>query len=234
MLRRLWLTLMRSLRSPISWRFQSRAASLRCGHDPQCAPPQRRCRGDVVTILGIGGLGLLGVQFANSLGFRTVAITRHRQGGALLKLGAHALLHRQRDRRRDGGIQPFRRSATPVTGKCGRWRSLGCPQRAKGAATPFPRVRAFRSVRRRCRCCPPPCGHPAPGSRGRHRWPGIRRLGRRIGKVSRLKACKLCLVQLCGGIRPRLGAMGMEHLVSAYHMVSVRMMVLRRHRRACV
>jgi D-arabinose 1-dehydrogenase-like Zn-dependent alcohol dehydrogenase len=29
------------------------------------------------------------VQFANSLGFRTVAITRHRQGGALLKLGAH-------------------------------------------------------------------------------------------------------------------------------------------------
>jgi hypothetical protein len=30
--------------------------------------------GDVVAILGIGGLGHLGVQFANKLGFRTVAI----------------------------------------------------------------------------------------------------------------------------------------------------------------
>jgi hypothetical protein len=35
-----------------------------------------RCRGDVVAILGIGGLGHLGVQFANKLGFRTVAIAR--------------------------------------------------------------------------------------------------------------------------------------------------------------
>jgi len=42
-----------------------------------------------------------------------------------------------------------------------------------------------------------------------------------------LQAGKLCLVQLCGGIRPRLGAMGMEHLVSARHMVGVRMMVHR-------
>ena len=232
MLRRLWLTLMRSLRSPISWRFQSRAAGLRRGHDLQCAPPQRRCRGDVVTILGIGGLGLSwgAVRKQPRLPHRRdhAAPTRRRSPQA-----RRALLHRQRDRRRDGGIQPFRRCATPVIGKCGRC-ALGCPQRAKGAATPFPRVRAFRSVRRRCRCCPSPCGHPAPGSRGRRRWPGIRRLGRRIGKVSRLNACKLCLVQLCGGIRPRLGAMGMEHLVSAYHMVSVRMMVLRRHRRACV
>ena len=32
--------------------------------------------GDVVAILGIGGLGHLGVQFANKLGFRTVAIAR--------------------------------------------------------------------------------------------------------------------------------------------------------------
>jgi NADPH:quinone reductase-like Zn-dependent oxidoreductase len=111
MLRRLWLTLMRSLRSPISWRFQSRAAGLRRGHDLQCAPPQRRCRGDVVTILGIGGLGLLGVQFANSLGFRTVAITRHRQGGALLKLGAHYFIDSATDDvteafNHSGGVQP--------------------------------------------------------------------------------------------------------------------------------
>src|SRR5215472_16761474 len=32
--------------------------------------------GDVVAVLGIGGLGHLGVQFANKLGFRTVAIAR--------------------------------------------------------------------------------------------------------------------------------------------------------------
>ena len=46
--------------------------------------------GDVVAILGIGGLGHLGVQFANKLGFRTVAIARGADKEALaLKLGAH-------------------------------------------------------------------------------------------------------------------------------------------------
>ena len=32
--------------------------------------------GDVVAILGVGGLGHLGVEFANKLGVRTVAIAR--------------------------------------------------------------------------------------------------------------------------------------------------------------
>jgi D-arabinose 1-dehydrogenase-like Zn-dependent alcohol dehydrogenase len=46
--------------------------------------------GDVVAILGIGGLGHLGVQFANKLGFRTVAIARGSDKEALSrKLGAH-------------------------------------------------------------------------------------------------------------------------------------------------
>jgi D-arabinose 1-dehydrogenase-like Zn-dependent alcohol dehydrogenase len=46
--------------------------------------------GDVVAILGIGGLGHLGVQFANRLGFRTVAIARGADKEALSrKLGAH-------------------------------------------------------------------------------------------------------------------------------------------------
>jgi D-arabinose 1-dehydrogenase-like Zn-dependent alcohol dehydrogenase len=45
--------------------------------------------GDVVAILGIGGLGHLGVQFANKLGFRTVAIARGADKEALArKLGA--------------------------------------------------------------------------------------------------------------------------------------------------
>src|SRR5271165_6254710 len=46
--------------------------------------------GDVVAILGIGGLGHLGVQFANKLGFRTVAIARGADKAALAReLGAH-------------------------------------------------------------------------------------------------------------------------------------------------
>jgi D-arabinose 1-dehydrogenase-like Zn-dependent alcohol dehydrogenase len=46
--------------------------------------------GDTVAILGIGGLGHLGVQFAAKLGFRTVAIARGKDKGPLAKqLGAH-------------------------------------------------------------------------------------------------------------------------------------------------
>src|SRR6202012_2324618 len=45
--------------------------------------------GDLVAILGIGGLGHLGVQFAAKMGFRTVAIARGGEKAALaLKLGA--------------------------------------------------------------------------------------------------------------------------------------------------
>jgi D-arabinose 1-dehydrogenase-like Zn-dependent alcohol dehydrogenase len=45
--------------------------------------------GDVVAILGLGGLGHLGVQFAAKLGFRTVAIARGAEKGELArKLGA--------------------------------------------------------------------------------------------------------------------------------------------------
>jgi D-arabinose 1-dehydrogenase-like Zn-dependent alcohol dehydrogenase len=46
--------------------------------------------GDTVAVLGIGGLGHLGVQFAAKLGFRTVAIARGRDKGPLARqLGAH-------------------------------------------------------------------------------------------------------------------------------------------------
>jgi D-arabinose 1-dehydrogenase-like Zn-dependent alcohol dehydrogenase len=45
--------------------------------------------GDTVAVLGIGGLGHLGVQFAAKLGFRTVAIARGKDKEALAKqLGA--------------------------------------------------------------------------------------------------------------------------------------------------
>lgn len=49
--------------------------------------------GDTVAILGIGGLGHLGVQFAVKMGFRTVAIARGSDKQALaLQLGAHAYI----------------------------------------------------------------------------------------------------------------------------------------------
>lgn len=46
--------------------------------------------GDTVAILGIGGLGHLGVQFANKMGFQTVAIARGKDKEEFAKeLGAH-------------------------------------------------------------------------------------------------------------------------------------------------
>lgn len=46
--------------------------------------------GDVVAILGLGGLGHLGVQFAAKMGYRTVAIARGSEKAVLAdKLGAH-------------------------------------------------------------------------------------------------------------------------------------------------
>ncbi len=52
--------------------------------------------GDLVAILGIGGLGHLGVQFAAKMGFRTVAIARGADKEALARqLGAHIYLDSQ-------------------------------------------------------------------------------------------------------------------------------------------
>jgi D-arabinose 1-dehydrogenase-like Zn-dependent alcohol dehydrogenase len=49
--------------------------------------------GDLVAVLGIGGLGHLGVQFAAKMGFRTVAIARGADKGPLAKqLGAHSYI----------------------------------------------------------------------------------------------------------------------------------------------
>ena len=52
--------------------------------------------GDLIAILGIGGLGHLGVQFAAKMGFRTVAIARGTDKEPLArKLGAHIYLDSQ-------------------------------------------------------------------------------------------------------------------------------------------
>ncbi len=50
--------------------------------------------GDIVAIQAIGGLGHLGVQFANKFGYHTVAISRGDDSKDLaLKLGAHAYIN---------------------------------------------------------------------------------------------------------------------------------------------
>src|SRR6059036_507104 len=52
--------------------------------------------GDVVAVLGIGGLGHLGVQFAARMGFKTVAIARGKDKEAFAKkLGAHHYIDNQ-------------------------------------------------------------------------------------------------------------------------------------------
>ena len=67
------------------------AAHVRRDHHLQlaCATPARRS-GDLVAVLGIGGLGHLGVQFAARMGYETVAIARGKDKEPLArKLGAH-------------------------------------------------------------------------------------------------------------------------------------------------
>jgi D-arabinose 1-dehydrogenase-like Zn-dependent alcohol dehydrogenase len=54
--------------------------------------------GDVVAVLGIGGLGHLGVQYAAKMGFRTVAIARGADKAALAKqLGAHQYIDSEKE-----------------------------------------------------------------------------------------------------------------------------------------
>lgn len=53
--------------------------------------------GDVVAVLGLGGLGHLGVQFANKMGFKTVAIARGDDKESFAKeLGAHAYINSEK------------------------------------------------------------------------------------------------------------------------------------------
>ncbi len=54
--------------------------------------------GDLVAILGVGGLGHLGVQFARQMGFQTVAIARGDDKRDLaIKLGAHQYIDSQKE-----------------------------------------------------------------------------------------------------------------------------------------
>jgi D-arabinose 1-dehydrogenase-like Zn-dependent alcohol dehydrogenase len=49
--------------------------------------------GDLVAVLGVGGLGHLGIQFANKFGYQVVGISRGKESEALSKkLGAHSYI----------------------------------------------------------------------------------------------------------------------------------------------
>jgi D-arabinose 1-dehydrogenase-like Zn-dependent alcohol dehydrogenase len=49
--------------------------------------------GDLVAVLGVGGLGHLGIQFANKFGYQVVGISRGKESEALArKLGAHSYI----------------------------------------------------------------------------------------------------------------------------------------------
>lgn len=55
--------------------------------------------GDLVAVLGVGGLGHLGIQFANKFGYRVAAIGRGPENAALAKkLGAHVYIDSQATR----------------------------------------------------------------------------------------------------------------------------------------
>ena len=69
----------------------------------QFAPQLRRAAGDLVAVLGIGGLGHLGVQFAAKMGFRTVAIARGKDKQAARARTRRPSLHRQQGRGRGQG-----------------------------------------------------------------------------------------------------------------------------------
>src|ERR671925_942182 len=52
--------------------------------------------GDLVAVQGIGGLGHLGIQFANKFGYKVAAIGRGAENAALSKkLGAHMYIDSQ-------------------------------------------------------------------------------------------------------------------------------------------
>jgi D-arabinose 1-dehydrogenase-like Zn-dependent alcohol dehydrogenase len=77
------------------WRDPAEAAPLLCAGVTTFNALRRNAAlpGDLVAILGIGGLGHLGVQFANKFGYRVAAISRGKETETLAKkLGAHVFI----------------------------------------------------------------------------------------------------------------------------------------------
>ena len=66
--------------------------------------------GDLVAVQGIGGLGHLGIQFANKFGYKVAAVGRGPENAALAKKLGASCVHRQQSDERGGGIAEAGRS----------------------------------------------------------------------------------------------------------------------------
>ena len=67
--------------------------------------------GDLVAVQGIGGLGHLGIQFANKFGYKVAAIGRGAENAALAKkLGASVYIDNKVDERSGGIAKTGRRT----------------------------------------------------------------------------------------------------------------------------
>ncbi|RKN45006.1 hypothetical protein D7294_07885 [Streptomyces hoynatensis] len=135
--------------------------------------------GDLVAVLGLGGLGHLGVQFAARLGCETVAIARGAgKAGAARRFGAHHYLDsiegnvagRLRALGGAAAVPATAWSSPPAGDPPGRRRG-GCPGAGAGARPAPPPRRCGGRLR--------PAGRPVLCSPGRSAggWPG--RAGRR-------------------------------------------------------
>ena len=133
------------------------AAPLMCAghHDVQRPAQQRRAAGDLVAVLGLGGLGHLGVQYAAKMGFKTVAIARGKDKEPLArKLGAHHYIDSQAAGPGGGIAKARRREGHPRHGDERRRdeRGAGRPGRERD-------VDRHRRGASRCRsrrsCCSP-------------------------------------------------------------------------------
>lgn len=108
--------------------------------------------GDTVAILGVGGLGHLGVQWASKMGFRTVAIARGEEKGPLAKkLGAWRYIDSKKEDaaaelRKLGGARVILATVTnaaamnrvlPGLGLNGRFVAVGAPPEPLQVAAGF-------------------------------------------------------------------------------------------------
>ena len=92
--------------------------------------------GDVVAVLGLGGLGHLGVQYAAKMGFHTVGIARGKDKEPLARqLGARGLHRQPGAGSRGGAAQAGRRQGHPGDGdqRRGDERRPGRPGRQRHA-----------------------------------------------------------------------------------------------------
>ena len=122
--------------------------------------------GDRVAILGVGGLGHLGIQFARAMGFETIAINR---GTAkkedALELGAHHYIDAT-----DGDVAEALQRSGRRRGGAGHRRSFEGDGSNRRRVTPLRRARHHRGHARAAADQPTATDYAGP----QHHWPSVR------------------------------------------------------------